>query len=191
MQQCAHQKHQDDEPNMSTQNERETPQSADNLKISIKGIQNEEMVSLVKKFIGEDGYISTVKDDDETFNIYFGKAHDYRYVFSIDGKHRNYVRIALNFGGIMGLLSPVEIERLKEKITISNNKIRCVKGVLFKGEDLDDDGDISFSIRYEFFSIPQLTPSSLELQLSLGIRLLEAYRAGTIDSIQSLDDFDE
>lgn len=176
---------------MSTQTEKETPQSTDNLNISIKGIQNEDMVHLVEGFVGDDGYVSTTKDSDETFNIYFGKKNDYRYILSIGGKHRNYVKIALDFGGIMSLLSPIEVERLKERISISNNKIKCVKGVMFNDEGVDDDGELSFSIRYEFFSIPQLTASTLKLQLSLGVKLLESYRSETLDNIQSLDDFDE
>ncbi|MBM1297431.1 MULTISPECIES: hypothetical protein [unclassified Serratia (in: enterobacteria)] len=144
-------------------------------------LTKEKIISAIKNLVGDNGYVKTYTDSEFIQEIYFGEEDGYRYKLLVDGVEDKYISLTLSFGSMAGFINEKGMEFLKNSVPESNNRYRCVKGVLKKESKDQESIWMDFEVRYESHSFPGLTTSQLMQHIKLAISSIDEYISDTLD----------
>lgn len=155
-------------------------------------ITTDQATKTLREIVGDDGRVNLLSDIDQNpIIISFGSRDDYNYLLTIDNEKNKYININLSFGTMKGFLSKDAMQNLPTLVYAENNSHRCIRGILAKNENSEDDIWMDFEVVYDSYSFPSITPSQLKQHIEIASDGIQNYLSHTLDNFQFLDDMDD
>lgn len=159
-----------------------------------QNMTNEQIIEVLEDIVGEDGDVNIIGEGDENpKSFFFGEKNSYNYVLTIDNDSDKYkyLNVTLHFGTMEDFLSRKEMEELPALVYDENNKHRCVRGILEKNENSEEDIWMDFEVSYDSYSFPGISPLQLRLHIEMAKESIVNYLLDTLDEVHGMDDVND